>query len=227
MDFLYLANFHVCNSSVEALYHLACAADELQRFSAVVGRVELGAVVEGSAVVGAAGLADVLSADAVSVVAAVSALVSAFMAFSVLMLSVVIAVGAGVLELSPEVSLNSLVRASACACAKLYAAVLQSSNRSRSYAAADQNVYSPILQQSSQSLVACAVRAHDLRGDYFSVLNIVYLKLFGVSEMLEHIAVFISYSYLHLDLRVMQYFCHIRTFIISPSCSMVKQAGTF
>ena len=50
MDLLYLADFHISDSGVEALDHLAGAAGELQRLTAIVGAIELRAVVERAAI---------------------------------------------------------------------------------------------------------------------------------------------------------------------------------
>ena len=49
---LLLAHLHVDNSGVEALDHLAGAAGELQRLAAIVGAIELRAVVERAAIMG-------------------------------------------------------------------------------------------------------------------------------------------------------------------------------
>ena len=47
---LLLAHLHVDNSGVEALDHLTGAAGELQRLAAIVGAIELRAVVERAAI---------------------------------------------------------------------------------------------------------------------------------------------------------------------------------
>ena len=49
---LLLAHLHIDHSGVEALDHLAGTAGELQRLTAIVGAVELRAVVERTAVMG-------------------------------------------------------------------------------------------------------------------------------------------------------------------------------
>ena len=49
---LLLAHLHVDNSGVEALDHLTGAAGELQRLAAIVGAIELRAVVERAAIMG-------------------------------------------------------------------------------------------------------------------------------------------------------------------------------
>ena len=49
---LLLAHLHVDNSGVEALDHLAGAAGELQRLAAIVGAIELRAVIERAAIMG-------------------------------------------------------------------------------------------------------------------------------------------------------------------------------
>ena len=61
MDVDFFADFHLCNGCIEAADHLAHTADELERFAAVVGRIKLGSIVEGSSVVGTAGFSDILT----------------------------------------------------------------------------------------------------------------------------------------------------------------------
>ena len=51
------------DSGIEALDHLTGAADKLQRFAAIVGRIELCAIVKSTSVMCAAGFADVASCD--------------------------------------------------------------------------------------------------------------------------------------------------------------------
>ncbi len=59
MDVDFFADFHLCNGCIEAADHLAHTADELERFAAVVGRIKLGSIVEGSSVVGTAGFSEI------------------------------------------------------------------------------------------------------------------------------------------------------------------------
>ena len=61
MDVDFFADFHLCNGCIEAADHLPHTADELERFAAVVGRIKLGSIVEGSSVVGTAGFSDILT----------------------------------------------------------------------------------------------------------------------------------------------------------------------
>ena len=49
---LLLAHLHVDNSGVEALDHLTGAAGELQRLAAIVGAIELRAVIERATIMG-------------------------------------------------------------------------------------------------------------------------------------------------------------------------------
>ena len=53
MDGLLLAHLHVLHGGIKAGNHLVGAAGELQRLAAIVGAIELGAVIQRTAVVGA------------------------------------------------------------------------------------------------------------------------------------------------------------------------------
>ena len=58
-----LTNFHVSYSCIKSSDHLACTADEFQRFATVVRGIKLCSVIESSSVMCAAGFADVASCD--------------------------------------------------------------------------------------------------------------------------------------------------------------------
>ena len=67
-----------------------------------------------------------------------------------------------------------------------------------SYAAADESVHAQILEESGKSSVAASGCVLNVGIGNFSVLNGLNLEIFTVAEMLEHLAVFVGYSYLHL-----------------------------
>ena len=67
-----------------------------------------------------------------------------------------------------------------------------------SYAAADESVHAQILEKSGKSAVAASGCVLNVGIGNFAVLNGINLEIFTVAEMLEHLAVFVGYSYLHL-----------------------------
>ena len=67
VDLFYFANFHICNSSVKALDHLTGTAGKFQRLTAVIRRIKLGSVIEGSFVMSAADFADIASCDRIHI----------------------------------------------------------------------------------------------------------------------------------------------------------------
>jgi hypothetical protein len=64
-------------------------------------------------------------------------------------------------------------------------------------ASADQYIYSACLQEACQHTVALSCCRYDLRGNDLTVFYIINFKRFCMSEVLEHITVFISYCYFH------------------------------
>ena len=113
MDIHTLTHIHVCHSGIKALDHMSGTADEFQRFSAVIGRIELRAVIERSPIMGTAGFSYVLpfqgwfcmSAVAVMPFLAGAAVFSAGMAFTVM-----IAVRSGVFQFSAQISFDRFIR---------------------------------------------------------------------------------------------------------------------
>ena len=64
-------------------------------------------------------------------------------------------------------------------------------------AAADQGVHLMLLKEPSQGAVAAADGADHLGGNHLAVLDIIEFKLFAVAEVLEHLAIFVSYRDFH------------------------------
>ena len=152
------------------------------------------------------GLADVLSpqlrlpgtaAAAALAAAAAAFFVMAGVAFAVvvagvLLTVVMVAVGAGVDELAPQVCLHRLVRAAGGPGTELDALLRESCLGSAADAAADQNVNALLRQQPRQGPVAAAVGREDAGRDYLSVLDLIDFEGLRVSEVLEHFSVFIG-----------------------------------
>ena len=61
MNVYHLSHFHISHSGIKTFNHHAGTTYELQRFSPVIGRIKLCAVIEGSAVMGSAGLSHVFT----------------------------------------------------------------------------------------------------------------------------------------------------------------------
>ena len=66
-------------------------------------------------------------------------------------------------------------------------------------AAADQGIHLVCLQEARQGPVAAAVGVHHLGGDDRAVLHVIELELCRVTEVLEHLAVFIGDCDFHDD----------------------------
>ena len=110
---------------------------------------------------------------------------------------VVIAVRAGVDQFAAQIRFHRGVRGAGRAGAEFDALLLQRRLGAAADAAADQHVDSLVRQQHRQRFVAAAVGTDDLRGYDLAVLDLVYLELFRVAEVLKHLAVFVSNCYFH------------------------------
>lgn len=64
-------------------------------------------------------------------------------------------------------------------------------------ASANENINTQIRKQSCQRTMTASVGVNDLCLYNGAVLDIIYLKLFGVTEMLEDFSVFVSYCNFH------------------------------
>src|SRR5699024_5189649 len=84
MDIHDLAHFHICHCRVKSSDHHACAADKLQRFATVIGRIELCSVIKGASVMCAAGFSYIASLEGRSRSASPSAVAAAGMSVSMI-----------------------------------------------------------------------------------------------------------------------------------------------
>ena len=91
-----------------------------------------------------------------------------------------------------------LVRVTGYSTVKGDVRVAKSRAGSAANAAADECVNAQILQESCQSTVAVSVCVHNGGGSDLPICDLVDFKLFRVSEMLEHLSVFICYRNLHI-----------------------------
>ena len=127
-----------------------------------------------------------------------AAVVTAGMAFTVVV-SVVVALD---IRIKQQSSRDEFVYSNICrtayAAVKLDGSCRQSSLSTCAYAAADKNISLKCSKNTGKRAVSAAVGVNNFRGNYLSVLNIVNLKLLGVSKMLEYHAIFISYRNSHI-----------------------------
>src|SRR5699024_1474536 len=131
-----------------------------------------------------------LSISAVAAAAVAALMMGAVVAFAVRVMG---AHGVGVvLQAARQQGLHRLVGAALCAGIQLDAGLCQRGARAAADTAADQGVHPALGQQTGQCAVAALAGADDLAGDHLAVFHIVYLKLFGMAEVLEHQAVFIG-----------------------------------
>ncbi len=122
-----------------------------------------------------------------------AAVAAALMAFLVMMLPVMVALDVGVIgKITGQEGLDRSVRVAGNAAEQL------NTNRSKGHlstaadSSADQNIGLQSIQDLSQSAVTAAICADNLRRNDLAVFHIINLKGFGMAEMLEDIAVFIS-----------------------------------
>ena len=87
--------------------------------------------------------------------------------------------------------LNSLIRISGHSAVQLDSSLGQRHLRAGANAAADQRVHIQRAQHTCQGSVSAPVGIHHFTGHNPPVLNIVYLKLLGVSKVLENAPVLI------------------------------------
>ena len=212
-----LSHFHVRYGLVKAQDHLPGAAHKFQRLPAVVGRIELGPIIEGSPVMGAADFSYIASgkcgSGAASPAAATSApgtagmplfvaaaAVSLFMVTAAVpvLVMVMVAVCAGGHQLAFQVGFHRLVRIPLGACAHFNARLGESCLGSAAKAAADQHVDGTVSKKPCQRAMSDPVGTDHFAGDHLVVLYFIHLKLLCSSKMLKDVSVIICYSYFHL-----------------------------
>ncbi len=208
MDVHDLSHAHGSHRRVESRDHHAGAALEFQRRSPVIGGIELGAVVEGAAVMDPAELSHVGSLDLRTAVAAAAAVIMASAAVVIVIVTasvpagvvgavVMVTVCSGIDQFSPQVGFHGLIGIAGGSGAQLDAVLFQRPLGASADTAADEHVDPLSVQKPGQSTVSGSVGSDDLAAEDLSVLHVIYFKLFGVSEMLEHVPVFIGYCDLH------------------------------
>ena len=211
MNVYYLTRHELCYRAVKTRYHHACSAYELERLAAVIGSVELCAVVESASVVYSdsasyisalehvhrlsAARAAFASACAAAKTLSVIVIMSVFVVVTLMMM---IAVYSCINEFSPEVGLYCSVSVAGCSSAYLDAGISKRVLCSLSHASAYESVDFVLRKQIRERLMAYSVGIHYLGRYYLAVLNIVYLEFLCSSEMLEDIAVIICSSYFHV-----------------------------
>ena len=136
--------------------------------------------------------------SAVSAAAVAFAMVVGTAAFAVFV-AVMIANGIGI-EMKSSCQERSYlsIRISGCTGVKSDACLCQGISCSAADAAADQNLNAMGCKEACKCTVAAAVGIHYLAGEDLSVLRLINLKLFGVSEMLENLSVFVSNCNFHV-----------------------------
>ena len=135
----------------------------------------------------------VLAAAVTLAVTVVSAAVTLAMAFAV-----VTAHNVGViLKGAVNQRVYGFIGRTGNAAVKFYSHVCKGVLRACSYAAADESVHAQIPEESGKSAVAASGCVLNVGIGNFTVLNGINLEILTVAEMLEHLAVFVGYSYLH------------------------------
>lgn len=74
-----------------------------------------------------------------------------------------------------------------------YSACGKGGLRTHSQSAADKHINAFIPEQSRKGAMAYSVGTAHGRGYYFIIFRFVYFEVFGLSEMLKHVSVFIGY----------------------------------
>ena len=155
----------------------------------------------------------VMVTAATVVIMVVVVMVTAAAIVSVVMVVMMGAGGIGIeVQTAGKEQLYSLVRVAGNTAEDSDVRVLQSEPGTGTDAAADQHINSQLLQQTCQSAMAAAVGIHYLRGKNLALFGFVNFERGGVTEMLEHIACFVS----DCDLHIKDSFCLIYNAIISP-----------
>ena len=131
----------------------------------------------------------------------ITVMVTAFMSFTMMtafmplavMMAVVIAPGVGIIfQRSCGKSLCCSIRCPLNTGIEPDPGISQSHLSAHADPAADQSIHLRRLQETGQSAMPASVGIYNLFSDNIPGLNIVKLKLFGMSEMLENLSVFIS-----------------------------------
>ena len=200
MDVHDLSHAHTGHRRVEPRDHHAGTALEFQRRTPVIGGIELGPVVESAAVMDPAELSHIGSLDPRTAVAvsAVMVIMAAAVPAGMVVAVVMVTVGSGIDQLSPQVGFHRLVGVAGGSGTQLDAVLFQRPLGASADAAADEHVDPLTVQKAGQCAVSGSVGSDDLAAKDLSVLHVIYFKFLGVSEMLEHVPVFIGYCDLHL-----------------------------
>ena len=136
-----------------------------------------------------------------------TAVMSTFMSFPMMvttlvsltvMVAMVVAFGVGIILQCPCCqSLRGDVCRSGHTAVKLDPRFGQRILRTHTNAAADQRINLRGFQEARQCAMPAPVGRYDLLGDNLAVLYVVELELFGMTEMLENLSVFVSYCDSH------------------------------
>ena len=118
-------------------------------------------------------------------VVAAASMVAAGMALAVVMVVMIAAYVGIVSQLPCQECLHRFVRITGNAAVNLNTGTCQRHLRATADAAANQNLRAHAAQQACQSAVAAAAGIIDLGGYDLAVLNLINLKLGGMSKMLE------------------------------------------
>ena len=122
---------------------------------------------------------------------AAAAMIAAAVAFAVVVVVVAADIGI-VIQFAGDQGLGCRVGAAADTAIELDARLGQSHLGAAADAAADQNVRVEGIQNPCQGAVTAAHGVHNFRRYDLAVLNIINLKLLGMAEVLEDVAVFVS-----------------------------------
>ena len=117
--------------------------------------------------------------------------------FAVLMVMVVTVNIGIVAQISAEQCAHRRVSVPADTAAELDARFGQSCLRTAADASANQSVHAVLHQEACQCTVTAAVGINNFRMDNFAVRSFIKLELFGVTEMLKNLTVFIGNCNFH------------------------------
>ncbi len=200
MDIDDLADLHVCDRCVKSADHHACTADELDRLTAVIGRIKLASVIQGTTVMDTALSAYVASFQ--RILATVTAMAAAFMTAAVMVAVMVmmIASRSRIDQFTLKISFNDFVGISLGACADFDACVCKCLLGTAADTAADQYIDCVVCKQAGKCTVTDAVGTDHFTGDDIAVLDIIDFKELCPAKMLKYISLIISYCNFHFCL---------------------------
>ena len=131
----------------------------------------------------------------------IAVMVTAFMAFAMVMptvvtfsvmMAMVVALGIRIIfQRSIRKGFRGSIRRSLNACVKLDPDIRKRRLRTHTNASADQGVSLHRLQEACKGAMAASVGIHDLLIDDLTLINIIQLKLLGMTEVLEDFSVFV------------------------------------